>query len=136
MELNPYLTFNGNCRAAMNFYKDVFGGEFEGGMKSFSDGGDHFDFKPQDGDKIMHVHLKNDYFSILASDNMGDEFPFIGGNNFSMSLNISEDQVENIFDTLTENERIIMPFAEVFWGGKFGMLVDQLGIQWMVSTPH
>ena len=26
-KLNPYLTFGGNARAAMEFYKTVFGGE-------------------------------------------------------------------------------------------------------------
>lgn len=26
--VNVYLTFNGNCEEAFNFYKSVFGGEF------------------------------------------------------------------------------------------------------------
>ena len=136
MELNPYLAFNGNCREAMNFYKDILGGVFEGGIKTFADGGDHFQCKPADEDKIMHVHLKTDTFSIMASDNMGGEVPYIGGNNFSMSLTIDEDEAENIFKSLRANGNTIMPLANAFWGGKFGMLVDQFGIQWMVSTPH
>jgi PhnB protein len=53
-----------------------------------------------------------------------------------MSLNINKDKAQNIFDSLGKDGKTIMPFAEVFWGGKFGMLVDQFGIQWMVSTPH
>jgi len=136
MELNPYLTFNGNCKDAMNFYRDILGGEFDGGMKTYAEGGDHFPYKQEDADKIMHAHLKTEGFSILASDNMGDEFPFIQGNNFSMSLNIDKDKAQNTFDSLGKDGKTIMPFAEVFWGGKFGMLVDQFGIQWMVSTPH
>ena len=27
-KVNVYLTFNGNCEEAFNFYKSVFGGEF------------------------------------------------------------------------------------------------------------
>lgn len=27
-QVNPYITFNGNCEEAFNFYKSVFGGEF------------------------------------------------------------------------------------------------------------
>ena len=27
--VNPYLNFNGNCEEAFNFYKSVFGGEFQ-----------------------------------------------------------------------------------------------------------
>jgi len=136
MELNPYLTFNGNCKEAMNFYKDILGGEFEGGIKTYAEGGDYFPSKPEHADKIMHIHLKTSDFSILASDNVGGETPFIGGNNFSMSLNIDKDNAERVFGSLGENGKIIMQFADVFWGGKFGMLLDQFGVQWMVSTPH
>jgi len=52
-----------------------------------------------------------------------------------LSLTIDYSEAESIFNRLSEKGNAIMPFAEVFWGGKFGMLVDQFGIQWMVSTP-
>ncbi len=65
MELNPYLTFNGNCREAMNFYKDIFGGKFDGGMKTITEGADHFPSKPGHANKIMHAYLRTDDFSIL-----------------------------------------------------------------------
>jgi len=137
MKLNTYLTFNGNCRAAMEYYKNVLGGEFEGGIKTFADGGEHMKYKPKDADKIMHVHLKTDDFSIMGSDNVGDQFPFIGGNNFSMSLTIDdENKAQKTFDRLADKGKTMMPLADAFWGGKFGMLVDQFGIQWMVSTSH
>ena len=137
MKLNPYLTFNGNCRAAMEYYKNVLGGEFEGGIKSFADGGDHMKFTPENADKVMHVHLKTDNFSIMASDNVGGEFPFEKGNNFSLSLTIDdESKAQQTFDKLSDKGKIFMPLSKAFWGGKFGMLVDQFGIQWMVSTSH
>jgi len=28
ININPFLQFNGNCRAAFEFYKDAFGGDF------------------------------------------------------------------------------------------------------------
>ncbi len=137
MDLNPYLTFNGNCKEAMEFYKNVLGGEFEGGIKTFADGGEHMNCKPQDAHKVMHVNLKTKNFSIMASDRMGGEYPFIGGNNFSLSLNINEDdKAKNVFKKLSENGKTIMPLQKAFWGGKFGMLIDQFEIQWMVSTQH
>lgn len=136
MELNPYLTFDGNCNEAMNFYKNILGGEFEGGIKTFADGGEHMKCKPGDENRIMHVHLKTKDFSIMASDSMGDEFPFKSGNNFSLSLTVDKDKSEDVFNALAKEGNAIMPFADVFWGGKFGMLIDQFGIQWMVSTPH
>ncbi len=136
MELNPYLAFQGNCKEAMNFYKSVLGGEFEGGLKTFADGGKHMQCKPEDRDKVMHVHLKTDHFSLMASDQMGDEFPFVAGNNITLSLSVDENQAEKIYNRLSKKGNTTMPFADVFCGGKFGMLVDQFGIQWMVSTSH
>ena len=41
-----------------------------------------------------------------------------------------------LFLMAAENGKIVMPFEAVFWGGKFGMLVDQYSVQWMVSTDH
>jgi len=137
MKLNTYLTFNGNCREAMEYYKNILGGEFEGGIKTFADGGEHMKHKPEDADKVMHVHLKTDNFSIMGSDNMGGQFPFIRGNNFSLSLTIDDgDKANKAFDGLANNGKLIMPLSDAFWGGRFGMLVDQFGIQWMISTSH
>ncbi len=42
----------------------------------------------------------------------------------------------NVNPCFTFNGNVIMPFAEVFWGGKFGMLTDKFGVRWMVSGPH
>lgn len=67
---------------------------------------------------------------------MGDEFPYKSGNNITLSLTIDYSEAKSIFNRLSKKGNAIMTFAEVFWGGKFGMLVDQFGIQWMVSTPH
>jgi len=137
MQLNIYLTFNGNCKTAMEYYKNVLGGEFEGGLKTFADGGKHMKHKPEDADKVMHAHLKTENFSIMASDNVGSQFPFKEGNNFSISLTIdNEDKARKTFDILADKGKVLMPLSDVFWGGKFGMLVDQFGIQWMVSTSH
>jgi len=59
------------------------------------------------------------------------------GNNYSISVNvIDEDEAAAIFAGLSDKGQTIMPFAEAFWGGKFGMLVDQFGVQWMVSSGH
>ncbi len=132
MKLNSYLAFKGNCREAMNFYKEILGGDFQGGFRTFADSEGHMPYKPEHADKIMHVSLVNKDFVIMASDNMGVK----QGNNFSLSLDFAEDDktANSIFSGLSENGFVIMPFEDVFWGGKFGMLTDQYGIQWMVSS--
>lgn len=135
MKLNPYLTFNGNCEKAMKFYNEVLGGEITY-MKTFADSEGQMEYKPEHADKIMHTNLSAGNFQLMASDNMGDEFSFEKGNNFSLSLEFGDDEenADSIFTGLSENGFVVMPFKEVFWGGKFGMLTDQFGIQWMVSS--
>ena len=56
--INLYLTFDGNCEEAFNFYKSVFGGEFEQ-ISRFGDMPPDPDYpvKEQDKNKIMHVSL-------------------------------------------------------------------------------
>ena len=60
--INVYLTFNGNCEEAFNFYKSVFGGEFAM-LQRFGEGQQ---IPANVKDKIMHVSLpigKNNIFS-------------------------------------------------------------------------
>jgi PhnB protein len=62
--LNPYLSFDGDARQAMEFYKEVFGGTLT--LNSYGD------FGQQDtplADKIMHGMLETPSgFTLMASD--------------------------------------------------------------------
>jgi len=136
--VNPYLTFNGNCEAAFNFYKKVLGGEFAMIMrfKDMPQGGG----KPvsaAEGKKIMHVSFPISKETILmgsdTSESMGSP-KIVAGNNFSLSLSTStRAEADRVFKGLSAKGMITMPIADMFWGSYFGMLVDQFGIAWMVS---
>ena len=54
--INPYLTFDGNCEQAFDFYKSVFGGEFTyiGRFKDMPPSPE-FAVPESDKEKIMHV---------------------------------------------------------------------------------
>ena len=68
-QIVPYLAFNGNCREAMEFYKECLGGELE-----FMNWGD----APEDAcgegmpkiedDKVMHGCLHDGEFTLMACD--------------------------------------------------------------------
>lgn len=134
-KLNPYLFFGGNCREAMGFYQNIFGGEL-----TFSTYGDgpadaHQDPKANSDemkDKIMFSKL-NGAFVILASDS-----PYLapdsGTSQFSLSLegsNVSE--LTEYFEKLAANGHVIAPLFKQFWGDFFGMLTDQFGVNWMIN---
>jgi PhnB protein len=133
---NTYITFNGNCEEAFDFYKSVFGGDFNyigrfGGMPESV----NYNVPEADKNKIMHVSLPIGSSILMGSDTGGDWAPaFIQGNNFSVSVTAeSKAEADQIFDALSKAGKTTMPLENVFWGDYFGMSTDQFGIIWMVS---
>ena len=135
--VNVYLTFNGNCEEAFNFYKSVFGGEFpylgrykdmpaEDGKKTAG----------EDSEKIMHVSLPISKETMLMGSDTGGEWAssYSQGNNFSISINTdSKEEADRVFKGLSTGGTVTMPMNKTFWGDYFGMFTDKFGINWMVS---
>ena len=127
--LNPYLSFNNNARAAMDFYKSVFGGELT--VSTFGEGNMAQD--PAEKDKVMHSQLvvSNGYW-LMASDtpaSMGQ--PRANG---TVSLSGDDEAVlKGYWDKLSTGATIAMPLEKAPWGDSFGMLIDKFGVPWMVN---
>ena len=137
MTLNTYLYFDGNCAAAFDFYKSVFGGEYEACMK-FSDGPPDFDHDPSDKDLIMHVSLPVGSSVLMGSDvGKGNSERPVPSNSFSISYSAStKEETDRIFASLMAGGAETMPLQDTFWGSYFGMCKDQFGIHWMVSVDQ
>ncbi|AWI26135.1 VOC family protein [Flavobacterium pallidum] len=135
--INPYLTFNGTCEAAFNFYKSVFGGEFPyiGKFKDMPPSEDGKNCGPEQGELIMHVSLMIGDTVLMGSDAPGDYGDqLIVGNNFSVSINTdSREEADRIFNGLSAGGTVTMPMENTFWGAYFGMFTDKFGIHWMVN---
>lgn len=137
--VSTYLTFNGNCEEAFNFYKSVFGGDFAYiGRFGEMPEGDGYSVPEADKNKIMHVGLPIGNTILMGSDTGGDwAAKLIEGNNFSVSVNTeSKEEADRIFNGLAAEGQITMPMENSFWGAYFGMLTDKFGIQWMVNFDH
>lgn len=138
--VNVYLTFNGNCEEAFNFYKSVFGGEFPY-MGRFKDMPPSEELgqtmTAEHGERIMHVSLPiGNGSTILMGSDTGGEWAanYQAGNNFSISVNAdSKEEADNIFNGLSEGGQVTMPMNKTFWGDYFGMCTDKFGIAWMMS---
>ena len=134
--VNTYLTFNGNCEEAFNFYKSVFGGEFAN-ISKFKDMPENPEFPVAESDreKVMHVTFPIGNTELMGSDTGGEwAASFKQGNNFSVSVNTDKkDEADRIFGELSDGGKIIMPMNKTFWDSYFGMFTDKFGIQWMVS---
>ena len=132
-DANTYLTFNGNCRDAMKFYADCLGAELQLMPFGEAPGPDGKPFAQEFRDRIMHARLSKGKVTLMASDTMPG-MPFQAGNNFSIALDCESGQeVDNLFNALSQSGKVSMPPQETFWTGRFGMLTDQFGINWMFN---
>ena len=128
--IEPYLFFNGNCRDAMSFYADVFGGKLH--LMTYAEA-------PSDpqggGDRILHASLDDGAFTLRASDGPPGQSVGVGGN-FALSLHCdTQERQDSLFAALADGGRTIMPLQNTFWGARFGMLFDRFGTQWMLNLP-
>ena len=133
--ISPYLTFNGDCEAAFNFYKDVFGGEFLH-IGRFKEMPKEYPVDSKDENLVMHVTLPIGPHTVLMGSDTSESFgpPPMKGNNFSISyMAESKEEANKIFSTLAEDGTVTMPMSDTFWNSYFGMCTDRFGIQWMVS---
>lgn len=132
MKINPYLIFNGNCKAAFTFYAQSLPGEIEA-MLTFGEtpARDHV---PADfHNLIIHTRLVIGDQAIMGSDTTPDR-PVDDVSGFSVSLNVdSIVEAERVFGALSEDGTVKMPLEQTFWAARFGMLVDKFGVSWMVN---
>jgi PhnB protein len=129
--LNPYIGFKDNARQAMEFYKDVFGGELT--VNTFGE----FGAPGRDADKVMHAQLETERgFTLMASDTP-PEMERNPGDNISISLSGEDaDELRGYWAKLSDGGTVTMPLEKQMWGDEFGMCVDRFGIPWMVNITQ
>ena len=117
--LNPYISFRDNAREAMEFYKDVFGGNLS--LNTFGEYGDP-NAPGADGMTLM-----------AADTPPGMEFN-PGGGNITISLSGDDEQeLRGYWDKLSEGGSVTMPLEKQMWGDLYGMCTDKYGVPWMVD---
>jgi PhnB protein len=131
-EMNSYLTFDGNAREAMEFYKTCLGGELA--VMTFADSPMKAQTPPGAEKRVMHARLKSGPTVLMASDTMPG-MPFHQGNNFSLAISCDTPQEsDKLFAALGAGGKVMMPLQETFWAARFGMLTDKFGVNWMLDV--
>ena len=132
MQLNSYLTFNGQCEAAFKFYEKCLGGKILMMMTYGDSPLERTDIARLARRKFLHATLVVGESELGGSDAPPERYKKPQG--FSVTLNLDDTaEAERIFRTLAENGVIQMPLQETFWARRFGMLVDQFGTPWMIN---
>lgn len=131
--VNITLLFDGEAEAALNFYRSVFGGEFENFQRMSDIPGDHH-VPAEEANKVLHATLPIGNSRVMAMDSPKDRMVLNKGNNFMITVDTeSEEETTRAFNALAEGGFIMMPLENQFWGAFFGMVTDKFGIQWMLS---
>ena len=127
--LNPYISFAGDAREAMEFYEGVFGGALT--LTTFGESG------MQDSpvaDQIMHGMLTTDLGFTLMGADMPPGMEHDPGTNIAVSLSGDDaDELRRYWERLAESGTVSVPLEKQMWGDVFGMCVDRFGIGWMVN---
>jgi PhnB protein len=128
--LNPYLGFRNNARQAMEFYRDVFGGNLN--ISTYADfpGGQN----PGAEKLIMHAELRTDNGITLMGSDAPPGMDHDEGSSISISLSgENESELRGYWEKLKAGGNITMPLDKAPWGDTFGMLTDKFGTNWLVN---
>jgi PhnB protein len=131
MQLYPNLTFNGDCEAAFQFYEERLHGKTLFMMT--------YESTPMDlqapadwRKKISHATFAFAGHMFSGSDALPGQYQKPQG--FALQLNLSDPaEAERIFQALAENGTIQTPLQETFWALRFGVLIDQFGVPWLIN---
>jgi PhnB protein len=134
MQLVPYLFFYGRCAEALEFYKAAFGGTYEMQRVAGSPAAEHL--PPDAGDRVMHASFTGGGVTFMASDGRETKDVDPDEGNVSLALTATDTaEGERVFAALSEGGKVTMPLEPAFWGGRFGMVVDRFGVEWMLTLP-
>ena len=141
MLVNPYLSFEGRCEEALNFYQQALGAQvgmllrskdappMEGGAPEPPEG-----CVPEGGipgDKILHVEFTVGGSTVMATDGMNSGKPDFKGVSLSLSVD-TEAQAHRLFNALADGGQVQMPLSATFFSPAFGMVADRFGVAWLV----
>ncbi len=135
MHITPYLSFNGKCAEAFQFYQRCLGGQIPMTL-TYGESPMAGQTPPEHRNLVMHTRLVAGNAMLMGSDTppgaCSEEMK-----GCQVTIGISEpDEAERIFNALAEGGTIRMPLQETFWASRFGMLLDRFGVSWMVNCER
>jgi PhnB protein len=133
MQVQPYLSFEGRCEEAINFYKTAVGAEVIMMMR-FKEAPDQSMMTPGTGDKVLHAALRVGDSTVLASDGQCMGKAVFQGITLSLTTD-SDANAKRLFNALAEGGQVQMPLAKTFFASSFGIVADRFGVAWMVYVP-
>jgi PhnB protein len=130
--LVPYVFFYGRCSEALAFYKTALGGSYD--VMTVAESPMKDQMPPEAHGGVMHATFTAPGITFMAADGMGHKKIDPDAGNIALCINVTDDaDGERMYKALADGGNPKMPFGDAPWGGKFGMLIDRFGNEWMVS---
>lgn len=134
LRLAPYIFFYGRCEEALEFYKSALGGSYE--LMRVKDTPMKDEFPSDFRDKVMHASFTGGGVTFMAADGREAKTVNPDEGNICLALSASDAaEADRVFAALSQGGKVGMPLSDAFWGGRFGMLVDRFGTEWMITAP-
>ncbi|MFE9751114.1 VOC family protein [Saccharothrix saharensis] len=127
-----HLNFRGDARAALEFYRSVFGGHLA--VVTYADAGNVQ--VAAEADRVMWGQvLAGNGFHVMAYDvpsRMGYD---PGENPFFVSVRgETVEEVTGYWERLGDGATVVVPLGPAGWAPAYGMLRDRFGVVWVVDV--
>jgi PhnB protein len=133
--VQPYLSFEGRCEEALDFYRKAVGAEVKTLMRYADSPAPPPEgmLPPGSEKKVMHAEFRIGETMLMASDGMCGKNGKASFQGFSISLTPPGDaEAKRLYEALAEGGEVRMPLAPTFFATSFGMVADRFGAGWMV----
>jgi PhnB protein len=134
MKWNPFLTFNGQCQDAFEFYARCFGGEI---VTLVTWGNSPMADQAPAGftGKILHATLQVGGNLVSGYDAPPAQYESPRG--FNIQFNLDDPaEAERIFHALAEDGSVEMPLQATFWAVAYGHVIDRFGVPWAINCER
>ena len=133
MKVQAYITFNGRCEEALEFYKKSVDAEVTGLMRWRENPDKNMKPPPGHEEKIMNAAFRIGETELMADDGMGDKTAEFKG--MTLAIEVADDaEAKRVFAAMGEGGKVTMSLMKTFWTSSFGMLTDKFGVPWMVNV--
>jgi len=126
----PHLVVD-NASAAVEFYVKAFGAKELRRQPA-----------PNNPSKLLHAELELNGGRVMLC----DDFPEMRGGKAStatalggspVTIHLTSESAEQLFNQAVKaGAKVLMPFADQFWGSRYGQIQDPFGLSWSLGTPE
>ena len=140
--VSTYLNFPRTTEKAFEFYRSVFGTQFDGPISRMGEAAPTPGQPPlseADQNLVLHIALPILAGHVLMGTDAPESMGFTVSHGNAVSINLEPDtraETKKLFDALAQGGKVEMPLQDMFWGALFGSLVDRFGVRWMFNCNN